>query len=269
MAMTPAELKEREDRLRHDQINWEADKKARERVIAKLDHVREELEPKLSALDELRAEKTKEIDGLLDRSRELTAEIAKAGEQSTDLEAEIVRRQTTITELDAVIERKKAQIADNLNQWLTTRRAELAASMVDTQQALTVAQGDLESILGQISAKVTELDDLRQESATLQQEQQRIIREHETAIAKLQQRRVPLEGEIKALDEELLLKTRKLEIVSADMRKAKALHENFVDYERQARKVLDTKDRELQDKAQELAQESRHISAKRSYLSEL
>lgn len=267
--MTQGELKAREQRFNSEQVNWEADKQRRERVITKYEHRIADLEPKLKALTSLIGEKTDELEQLLVRDREIRGQSEVATTALTVAAADLGVAQRSLADLNEIIARRRQELESGLVEWLADRRQGYEQELTGIKQQLAEAQTALAGVQQDLRLKQAELDDLREETIRVRSDQQTTLREGEQALAQLQTRRTPLEGEIQTLEAEVTAKRRILETTLADTRKAQAQHENFIDYEKRARKLLDTKDRELQDKAQELAEEAQFSNAKRSYLHDL
>ncbi len=266
---TSSELKEREDRLKADEINWEAKKKQLERQIAKYNLVLDELVPKLERLNALITEKSTEYDKISSKLRAVTGDLELKQRQVTSLEGKIGTSQTILTDLEDVIARKREQLEVGLSEWQDSRRAELRSQLSADEDATGRAREALESVTAQVVAKRDELDTVRQEAAALLIEQTKQVDAHNQTMRELIASKLPLEVEVKALTDELPKLQRIKEVTIADTKKAKVQFDGFIEYERRARKVLDTKDRELQDKQQELAQEDRHLKARGSFLTGL
>lgn len=269
MGFTPAELKEATDRLKHDQVNWQSKKKQLERTIAKHNLTLDDLLPRLKQLTVLLDEKNADYARLENLARKLTEDIAQNERVATSTAMKSDKAQAILTDLEAVIAHKREAVDTDLQAWVVSRREEYKTQLVGVQEALATTTQTLSSVEAELTAKRDELDSLRQATASERVIQRDEIIGHDTVIKGLLERRVPLEADIDALTVEVTKLERQRSVQLADTKRGKAEFDGFLDYEQRARKVLETKDRELQDKAQELAQEDRHIKARRSYLADL
>lgn len=266
---TPAELKDREDRLKADEVNWKSKKKQLERAIVKDNLTLDELASRLERTTELLGEKKTELEVVSTQSRALDSDLALKEQQVEHINGKVATAQSILTDLEAVIDHKRETIDSNLQEYSTKRKVEFRKQEQDDQNRATRARESADSLQVEVSAKRDELDALRQEVAILRQDHMLEVEGHRRIILALEQQQTPLESDIAALQAEVVKLARTRELIAADNKKSKEQNAAFIEYERRARKVLDTKDRELQDKAQELAIEDRHIKARGSYLTGL
>lgn len=266
---TPAELKDREDHLKADEVNWRAKQKELERIIQKHNLTLDELVPKLQRITTMITEKTTELDSLTGKIRTANSEIVVKETQVKAIDGKITISQSTLRDLEAVIEHKRSQVDSDLAAWSEKRRADYRAETKADEESAIRAKEAVASIQIEIDAKRDELDEARQETAMMRQTHARELEKHQRDLSNLVERQIPLEAAIVALTAETTKLQRTREVQLVDTAKAKQEFDGFLDYERRARKVLDTKDRELQDKSQEIAQANRHLATRSSFLRDL
>lgn len=264
-----SELKAAEADLVKRQRDWEAGRSERDRLIAHRDATLSTLTGKLEDVSGQLKAKSEELDGLAEKSRVLLADIAENEKSAEVMAGKIQNAQATLVDLEAVIEAKRQRIDSDLQDYHAARMAGFRIAVAEDEAKATEARKRVEALQGDISNKRLELTDLQREAAEARIQAQTDADEVKRETTSLRGKLEPLRTDIQSLMSELTKLRRTREIVVAETTKAKAEHENFVEYEKRARKVLETKDRELMDKAQDLAQEDQHIKARRSYLADL
>lgn len=262
----PSELKDREDRLKADETNWQAKKVQLERQIHKCNLTLDELIPRLENLNQLIVAKTTELDQVASKSRALTGDITLKQQQVGSLDGKIGSARSILVDLESVIEHKREQIDLGLTEYAAKRRRDYDTELKTSQESAANARTTLDSLHIQIGIKRDELDQVRQEHANERQTHQELIAAQERQLHKVMDEVSPIEAQILALTVEVTRLDRTRSTIIADTRKAKEQFDGFIVYERRARKILEAKDRELLDKEQELAVEDRHLRARKSYL---
>jgi chromosome segregation ATPase len=186
---------------------------------------------------------------------ELETKRADKATELADLQLEVKNRKATIdTELEAYATERKLAIKDEIltvNEELVADREVLRVIKEETQRTRYELV-----VLNQ--AAIQEQEDLKVSKATVDQD----LLDKQAELDELQ-RKI---GDEKTTLQKLLYDRDNAMITIA---KAKEQHEKFLSYEAKARKILETKDRELVGRSTDIAHESQLLKNKRSFLAEL
>lgn len=269
MGFTPRELHEAQERLKRERIDWEAKKGRQERLITKNNLVLEELDGKLERVSALVTEKTEELERLIAVGHAQADRVRELERQTDEITRRISSDQATLVDLDAAIASKQLRVDTDLEVWTKERRIAYEGQLKDTRKSVETVTDELAAVLEEVKAKRIELEGLHVAAANARIDHQEQSSREEVRLQELADRRIPLEGEIKGLEADVIRLERKKQVQIADTTKAKEQYDGFVDYEERARKVLAVKDRELQDKSQEIAEDSQHLQTRRSFLKDL
>lgn len=199
----------------------------------------------------------------------LVAEITASMASKVERLAELDRVNEAITAQEAVLSEKKRNLDKELDEYATVRKGEIKQDILVENEKLTELQGESTRLQGTIDAQKTELSELStlyvQEQADVRQsteQKDQLIADNIEAMDAANRELDKVKDEIRAAIYE---RDRVLLITG----KAKEDHQKFLDYEQKARKILDTKDRELQEKSAEISQANQFLQARRSFLPEL
>lgn len=185
------------------------------------------------------------------------------------LEVSIEASNAAVEQLKAELVSKKAAIDTELEAYALDRKQAIKADILAVNDQLTKARVDLAQVTENWQLKRDELTEINSIYMTEQTElkassaeTQRLITENQATIDQLQ-------AEIDAKTKELQSLAYEKDNFTITLTKARAEHQSFIEYEKKARKILETKDRQLQERYNEIATESQFLKTKRSFLSEL
>lgn len=216
-------------------------------------------------LDTLQKQITTEklrLEALQTNNTDLERENGKLDDQ---LEATKRDLQVTINELDT----KKQTLDTELEEYSLARKQEIKDSILEANKELLVVNDQLSIKSIELEAKKTELSELskvyvdeQSELVTSNEETKRLLEENKQLRAETEQELTDLQREVKQLQFDR-------DNLKAQMKSDSLKHEQFLDYERKARKILDTKDRELQEKSASITSENQFLENRRSFLPKL
>lgn len=175
--------------------------------------------------------------------------------KSSELQEEVGLKQA---ELDSGLENYKKTCIQEIDLELESYRAQVV-ELEKVEDAITTHILQKREDLNQLEAR---------NEATIQEAGDRL---HDLTVnlEKSENLLVSTSAQVEKLLKELTELEYKRDQVLSVTRKAKVQYEQFVDYEARARKVLETKDRELQDKQAELQEGEVLLKNRRSFLNEL
>lgn len=220
-----------------------------------LQYAIDDAETVLAQLTTRTAEQQAEQAGLEQTIDRLESNRADKATELADLNKAVNRRKVTIdSELAAYSDQKKEAIkadiltvgseldelrrtAKELAERIDAQRGELAVlnqAAIDEQEDLKVLKADISR---EVRESTVERDALREELASLREERQKLIYERDKTMASIQA--------------------------------AREEHDGFRAYEEKARKLLDAKDRELQEKSADISEQAQFMSNSRSFLPKL
>lgn len=260
---------EAEKAFKKEQSDWLKDEVTRERAIVKAQADLDNLNTKVAA-------KSNALDGLEDTILGKTALLEllnKKFQHDTDrlsgLGDSIDHRKEELESLDALIAAKRAEVDDNLKNYSESRQkasdeviSTLDEQVTAKQKELASLSESLELTRSSIATVLQTANDEVAESALLITTNSKTAEEQQVELAKLKSELVTTETSLKkALYER--------DEASSLADKARIQNEQFVQYEQNARKVLDNKDRELQDLAAKLSNDNQLLENRRSFLPRL
>jgi hypothetical protein len=200
---------------------------------------------------------------------ELASQITAGIDERVQKDAELVRINEELAAHEALLAEKKGNLDGELEEYAAVRKQEIKDDILAVNKELLTLRNESISLQSNIDAQKAELHEL----STLYVQEQADVRLSTEEKDKL------IADNIEAMD----ASTRELDKVKDEIRaaiyerdkvqiytdKAREEHQKFLEYERKARKILDTKDRELQDKSAEISQANQFLQARRSFLPEL
>lgn len=263
------ELQKLQRNLEADQKAWVTKKAVLEQEVGRLNTVLDVVAPKVEAAQTELKRVRAEASGTLKSKQDLDRQVSDLNATVTALEASISSCKQTLATLEQLAAEKLRQVDENFAAHRRLREAELVVELREQTAAVTAKTGELataQADLDQAHRQLTGvLETTAQERATALQERTAA----EQTLADLQALVPELEAKKTLLERQFKEASYQLKQVAAETGKARLEHQGFLEYEARARKLLDTKDRELQDKRDELEVTARHVGNRRSYLSEL
>lgn len=209
-------------------------------------------------------------------SLDLAAQITTAQARIADLEhteQTLLQNRTSLeTDVAAIADElasRKATLDSDLEQYALVRKQEIKDSILTINSELVAAKKALEECLTEIANRRENLANLNQTAIAEESEARLLHEQHEIDVANFKEEVAALKQRETEAQTALDAVLNTLNQAKSDLRKTQAEHEKFLEYERQACKILDTKDQQLQTKAAELAHEGQFLANRRSYLPEL
>lgn len=213
---------------------------------------------------------------LVERQAELVASITAHEEKLIELdakfdasEARYLDKMNQLTEVRAELTRQKASFDKDLEAYGDSRKQEIKQAILQTNDELVANRAELKVLQDEIAAKEQQLAELN----TVYIEEAEQLKQSTTAtndaIEANRQKVAETQAEIDKLIEERNKIAYDFDNFQITMSKARAEHDNFLEYERKAKKILDAKDRELQSRQAEMATQSQFLKNSRSFLPEL
>lgn len=260
---------EAEKAFKKEQSDWLKDEVTRERAIVKaqadLDNLNTKVVSETTVLGELR-------DTIIEEENLFTTIKDKIHHKTgilTDFESSIEHCKKELGALNTLIASKKAEVDDNLKNYSESRQkasdeviSTLDEQVTTKQKELASLSESLELTRSSIATVLQTANDEVAESALLITTNSKTAEEQQVELAKLKSELVTTETSLKkALYER--------DEASSLADKARIQNEQFVQYEQNARKVLDNKDRELQDLAAKLSNDNQLLENRRSFLPRL
>lgn len=252
-----------------DQEAWEAGRQGRENQLRELDIALDALGPKVQKARELLIDTKAQVSILEDTKRQLDGEVSSTRAIRVATAQNLAKVQSDLFTLEEILGRKQAEIDADMETYGRRKRGEYDLVLADVRSLITEARQELASVQAQQTDAQNLLDVTRQNRVA-----ERTAAEAEVAaltgeIRRLMDQKPIIEAEIAVVDTQLRRASVERDGAIADRDKAKIEHDNFLKYERQARDILDTKDRELQQKADNISTGERRLKASRSFLAEL
>lgn len=171
--------------------------------------------------------------------------------------------------LEASVDAKKASAGKELEDYEVVRKQEIKQSILAVNRQLVDAQNNLEKARQDLVDTTENLRQINEAAIAEQQELKQIQATAKEIIAEDNQKVVAIEQELTSRKRELQQILHQHDQAKSARDKAEIEHKQFVEYETKARKLLDNKDRELQEKSSELTTQSQFIQNKRSYLTDM
>lgn len=213
-------------------------------------------------LDKLHAEL--EITKL--RNDELKDKNEKLERSNNRLDVENTELARQFAEVTQELTDKKASLDKELEEYSLIRKQEIKAEILKVNEELLSVESLVAASNLELETKKTELAGLQQIYIDEQTELRDSNQETKRLLAENKEQQAAIKDEIEASRRELQELDYKKNEVNISLAKAKEQHDKFLTYEKQARQVLDAKDRQLQDKAAELSQSSQFLQNQRSFL---
>lgn len=264
-----ADLPKTSKQLEAEQAAWDAGKQTREHQLREFDIALDAMGPKVEKARQLLEETKASVEELTELKRTLTAEVEVLSLRKADVATDLLSIQTDLGTLEDIASRKRAEIDADMEAYARGKRTEYNDTLADTQKLIKDAQRRLSTIEADTHEFQSRLDSARQLRVAQRTTAEAQLAEIVAEVDKLTKAKLSYQAEVETQKTKLkrVLVERDEAVATRD--KAKIEHDNFVKYETQARDILDTKDRELQQKAANLTTDERRLKAKRSFLAEL
>lgn len=257
---------EAETAFRKEQNDWLRGNVLREQQTNKAQAVLDNLTEKIVALEAEVVEKKSDLQDTIMSFSQYNAEVEALEATKVTLSFKNQKLGEKLADIEALIATKKLEIDSNLEKYEKDRRTALNESIRELEQQEANAKEELASI-NQSMQETQAAIDARMKLASDEIEQAadtlkgifKETEEQEERLTKLKAQTVALEPEVKRA-------LYKRDEAVAITKKAKIEFDQFIDYEQKARKVLNTKDKELQDRQSELDASNQFIENRRSFL---
>lgn len=182
------------------------------------------------------------------------------------LEEDHHSKQKQIKECDLSLQSKKDSLDEELEKYATRRKQQIRDSILKVNEELMAVNAQLAHLNSEIESKKIELGELNQ--VFIDEQQALKISTGETE-SKLTENREKIAETKKALDD-LRAEFKELEYKKnqtlVELAKTKEDHDKFLQYEASAKKILNTKDKELQNREADISQQSQFLKNRRSNL---
>lgn len=263
------ELQKRQRQLEADQKDWAARKLLIQDEITRGNATLDALVPKV-------ADTRSELEGLRAEVAEVhrlkpALEAETAGQQAVrdTVVNEIAERRRELADLDALILARQGQVDDDMVAYRRKMESAVRTELVELETSTRTKREEADSLQTQLDQKREELnsilESITQHRATAHQERS----EANESLTQLRGQVPELEAKVTLLEGKFKQASYQLKQVLAETEKATREHQAFIEYEARAKKILVAKDRELQDKRDELEVTARYTNNRRSYLPEL
>lgn len=189
--------------------------------------------------------------------------------ESDNLSTQIAVQRRELADTRRELSDAKQTVDAELEQYATRRKEQVKADILAVNGELVALRSEKEALQGEIDTKTNQLAELNQAAIAEQDAIKVSVAEKDGIEAENTRRRKELEDELQGLQNKVDEVGFKYNNSMITMKKAQEAHDKFLEYEKKARKILDTKDRELQQKEAELSQEGVYLKNRRSNLAEL
>lgn len=267
MSVDPAKTSLKQ--LEAEQAAWEASAQERANRVRELNIALEAIGPKVTRARDIMASAKQEVEELGAIKRNLSTEIEALRTSHTEATASLAKVQADLTTLDEIAGRKQAEIDADMQAYGRRKRSEYDNTLADLQGEIRQSQTHLDDLTAQITEAQSRLDTARQTRVAERTSSEAEVAQLNDQIKHLTAQLPKLEHEIEVANTQLRRASLERDEAAAERDKARIEHNNFVKYESQARDILDTKDRELQQKAANIVSGEHRLKAQRSFLAEL
>lgn len=248
--------------FKKEKATWKAEQSKRERQQLQLSESNKVLTEKNKKLEVNNAKLSKVNDDLKAKQ----AEIGRLEAQQDGLEAQVADKVTELADTRQELAKAKQTVDKELEEYSTTHKQAIKKDILATNIELETVKIALIDIQTIIDERKSELAELNQTTIDLQDDIKLLEADKRTLVAENASQKTELETTIKDLQEKYDELGFKYNDALITMKKAEEQNKKFQEYEKQARKLLDIKDRELQNREADMAQESVFIKNRRSNL---
>lgn len=255
--------------FKKEKTAWRNEKATLERQNLQLTAKNISLTEQSKKLEAQQARLLKSTTALETKNLTLRTEMSRLEAQQDALDAKVADKVTELAEVRSALAKQKQTVDRELETYSTKRKQAIKTDILATNDELAVAKVDLVTIQATIDERKNELAELNQTTIDIQDDIKLLQADKQTVIT-------DTASEIKRVKQELIDLQSKYDELGFQynnalitMKKVEESHKKFQEYEKQARKVLDNKDQELQEREADIAQESVFIKNRRSNLSSL
>lgn len=256
-------------KLDKEKSEWRIEKAANQRDSVHLKSLNSELLRKNEVVEQALSVTKIELETESLRSEALRNKNNALEVENRKLEASVADNLTENVKLLAQLEAKKAVIDQELEDYSLARKKEIKTDILATHDQLVVINTELQQRTSELESIKTQLGQINQVFVDEQNELKASSAETAAVLAANKEKIVESVAELEKIQEEIKELQYRKDNDLITMARTKEEHEKFIEYERQARKVLDAKDRQLQEKAAEIAEQKQFLGNSRSFLSEL
>jgi chromosome segregation ATPase len=227
-----------------------------------LEKKHEKLKTQISGLESM-------LDSVKLHLEDVQGKVTQAGNQLDELESKRADKADELAELRRQVENRKATADKEVEEYAVAKKLAIKDDILVFNTELTEVREVHTDLSRQIDVKRKELADLNQAAI---QEAFDLKLAHNTADQSLADKKTALAETTEQFDkaqEQLQKLLYKRDDAINTIKKAEDAHAKFKDYEIKARKILDAKDRELQEKAADISQQGQFLKNSRSFLAEL
>jgi chromosome segregation ATPase len=255
--------------VKKEQKQWEITKVSLEREVTSLTAKVTDLEERHAEAEDLLTTVRKELEAERLRLSSLKAKNNDLERDNHSLESDIDHGRHEVEKLAQQLKDREATFDSELGEYELGRKQEIKQRLLEANKELSDVLAELQEARSQHQESADNLRDLQAVYKQEQTELQDSNKATEAALAANKQRVEASETRISTLEAEIKDLLYKRDTASSDLKKIKEQHDKFVTYEREARKVLDTKDKQLQAREAELNTQGQFLRNSRSFLPEL
>lgn len=261
-----AQLDQANRKLDKEQHSWKVKRGEIQRHNVKLSATNRELERKNKDAEKQLA--TLQADTVIaeERKEQLTSKNRDLERENHELETSIEVNREDLLKVTDELTTKKANLDNELEEYASVRKQEIKDTILNVNEELVIANTKLVALNSEINSKKTELGELNQVYLDEQEAIKISSAETEAKLELNREKVIETEQKIINLEQELKELDFKKDSALVMLAKTREEHEKFLEYERRARKLLDTKDRQLQEKTADIATRSQFLKNERSFL---
>lgn len=263
------QLEEATKQLTKEHTDRKADVNRLERQQLQLTASNADLQAKNDKLSHRHSKLQKQLDQQESKIAKLHTEADYLDTKIDELDTKLADKTEELVVIRTAIAKQKSGTDRELEDYATTKKLEIKQEILNTNQELVADREELRILQVHIDEKTNQLADLNQAAI----DEQEAIKVAEATKGAIIADNAKLKAELEVKTDELQEKYNKLgfdyDNALITVKKATEEHEKFIDYEKRARKVLDTKDRQLQEKEAEIGKQSIYLKNRRSNLAEL
>lgn len=255
--------------LAKEQKQLKADQSKQRRDSVKIEATNAELQAKNDLVQAELDKKTQEIEMLNESNARLLEVGVKLEASNKRTKTEIEENIRQLGEVSQELADKKASLDQELEEYTLARKQEIKTDILKANEELILLSDKVAKVNIDLEAKKIELASFTEVYNQEQTELRQSNEQTEQLLLANKERQIAIKQEVDTKESELQELSYKTDQMLAVLAKAKEEHEKFLAYEKKAKAILDTKDRQLQEKAGEVAQGNQFLKNQRSFLPEL
>lgn len=259
-------MKSLQAKLKAEQQQWQKQKSSLIRDIAGLEAKKKAKEELQGTLDnhirKLHDEHTK-IMRTVKECKEANEELAAINK---DLLSQKAEKQAEIEALEAKIEDQRAKIKAEAVEQRKKHEEALNQDISDKEAEIRDRNDDIALLNSRINDKKAEINNLKEQAKDAKQSSIIELNELKTEIIDLKQRKSDLTDKVALLETQVKTMNHDKAKIQEKLLELETNHNQFVDYEKRARKILEAKDKELTDREMKIRKDSAMLDNRRSFL---